>query len=107
MPRKTRKEKMSAQLRRLKSQVEGEQPDFKLEKPVTKKVVSVPAYEPELNVSNPVQIRSDQTNYSYVISDLSKIGLLIIVTLILEVALNLTVRTNFAKLLLSNLGIEL
>jgi hypothetical protein len=67
----------------------------------------VPKYTVQLkNVTTAKQVDSD-SNYSYIISDTKKIGILIILTIAFEIGLNLTLRTNFAKLLLRSLGIEI
>ncbi len=104
MPRKTRKEKMSAQLRSLKRKISTNQSDLEED---TIQIPTTPKYtfEPKQKITE--RQRVTKSNYSYVYSELKQVGILIVITLVFQVGLNLTLRTDFAKLLLSSLGIEI
>lgn len=107
MSRKTKKEKMASALRRIKKQTEISQSRIEREEKEPRQETVVPKYTVHLkSVSTAKQVDSD-SRYSYVISDIKKVGLLMILAIAFEIVLNLTLRTNFAKLLLRNLGIEI
>lgn len=100
MARKTRKEKMAAQLRRLKNEATRKQDiNEQQSKPVKYK------FKPDqkIDISRPQKIYT----YSFIYSDLKKISVLVVATLLFQVGMNLTLRTDFAKLLLLSLGIEI
>ncbi|OGY22984.1 MAG: hypothetical protein A2172_03565 [Candidatus Woykebacteria bacterium RBG_13_40_15] len=124
MPKKTRAEKLAAQLRRLKMQssVSGQQPspinqtipqptaEVGQEKP---REVPITTTKPVINIQQIIEKKqspkdeSQRYSYSYVKGDLRKIVVLASLAVAVEVGLNLTLRTSFAKLILRTFGIEI
>lgn len=103
MPRKTRKEKMAAQLRKLRETIQANETtvnDPRVEIPRVK-------YVPEILPKISAEKDKSEDEFSGIYGDIKRIGLVIVVTLIFQIGLNLTLRTNFAKLLLRSLGIEI
>ena len=120
MPKKTREEKMAAQLRRMKEQLTRQQSapasvqetpkptqPAKQEVPTTQgfsvsgvSLKSTPALQPTREVA-------ERYNYAYIARDLKKIATLAAAAIALEIILNLTTRTSFAKLILRTLGIDI
>lgn len=107
MPRKTRKQKIASQLHRLSKKSVSGQRRIKAEEPIVTVETTKPVYKPEFRESKSTKTAGLNINYSYVTTDLKRIGIIAILTIVLEIGLNLTLRTNFAKLLLLSLGIEI
>jgi hypothetical protein len=115
MPKKTKRQKMAAALRRMKKQVEQKAPEKEgLAKPQAKEEVSAPTTYSlrsvkEKEAESPVRSgsREKQRNYAYVAGDLRKIFVLSLVAITFEIALSLTTRLEFAKLLLRRFGIDI
>ena len=107
---------MISELRRLKNQA---RPEKTLEIPVAKVVETKSTIVPNIgyNVSEvragtlssklASKTQAQSYDYSYVSSDLKKIIVLSTLTIAFEVVLNLTMRLEFAKLLLRRLGIDI
>jgi hypothetical protein len=121
MPKKTREEKIAAQLRRLKKQLEGGQVVAK-PTPVEPKVAEEPTGSPvitptgvslkELGVKTTpsttvVKKELERYDYAYVARDLRKIAILAVAAVAIEIILNLTTRAGFAKLILRSFGLEI
>ena len=115
MPRKTKQQKMAAALRRMKNQIKqlpfeknsAEESKTKEETIATVEynAESLATKETKYAISsNPME---KQQNYAYVSRDLRKIFILSLIAISLEVALSLTTRLEFAKLLLRRFGIEI
>src|SRR3989344_4416698 len=116
MPKKTREQKMASELRRLKRQAS---PQKSWEAPKAKAVETRPTIVPstgynvsEVRVAALSSKEASKTeiqsyDYSYVTSDLKKIVILSTLTITFEVVLNLTMRLEFANLLLRRLGIDI
>ncbi|OGY23841.1 MAG: hypothetical protein A2172_05415 [Candidatus Woykebacteria bacterium RBG_13_40_15] len=116
MPRKTKAQKMAATLKRLRSQASSFQTPTKTdEAPIDAAKKDVPSLEyslTDVKIKSPVRpakpnIDTQSVNYDYVAGDLKKIFILTILAISLEVLLNLTMRLQFAKLLLRRFGIEI
>jgi hypothetical protein len=122
MPKKTRAEKLAAQLRRLKMQASfsGQQPTEKVIQPQVIENKSEQPQQPSIEAKPIINIQevinkketpkgseSQRYNYSYVKGDLRKIITLASLAVTIEVGLNLTLRTGFAKLILRTFGIEI
>ena len=119
MPKKTREEKMAAQLRRMKEQLAMQQsspiaptPPKPAAAPQTQ--VTAPkgfsVSEPDFKkptIFQPTKEVGQRYDYTYVTGDLRKIAVLAAVAIALEVALNLTTRASFAKLILRSFGLEI
>src|SRR3990172_10168890 len=98
MPRKTRKEKLAAQLRKLRETTQTSKTtanDHRVEMPKVK-------YVPEILPKISAEKDKSADEFSSIYSDIKRVGLVIVVTLIFQIGLNLTLRTNFVKLLLRN-----
>jgi len=113
MPKKTREEKIAAQLRRLKQQIASQEigpqevPDTKTP-PVSSPTISLDSLAIKSPAATPLaKPKLDRYSYSYVSSDLKKIAVLAAAMIIFEISVNLTLRTDFAKLLLRSFGIDL
>ena|SRR3972149_4140655 len=117
MPKKTREQKMASELRRLKRQAS---PQKSWEPPKAKAAETRPTIVPSTGYNNVSEVRvaalsskeASKTeiqsyDYSYVTSDLKKIVVLSTLTITFEVVLNLTMRLEFANLLLRRLGIDI
>lgn len=106
MPRKTKREKILARLRRLQNRVEDE----------TKPVVTQPSVQISLDSkpktldtkSQIKQLESDTLtyDYSYVYKDIRKIIILTAIALTLEIFLSLTASSSYAKLVLRTLNLD-
>ena len=122
MPKKTRAEKLAAQLRRLKMQASfsEQQPIDRVVQPPAAENKSEPLQQPSIETKPTINIQevidkketakgdeSERYNYSYVKGDLRKIITLASLAVAIEVGLNLTLRTSFAKLILRTFGIEI
>ena len=116
MPRKTREQKMAAALRRLKARVQPQakpsSPPPKKQKPQTETPSSQDySYSVSLpktpQAAQPVKTEVQRYDYAYVSSDLKKIALLSVFAIVLEIVLSLTMRLEFAKLLLRRFGIDI
>ena len=121
MPKKTREEKMAAQLRRMKEQLGKQQataaPAQEAPKPVkpTKQETTPPTKSYSTSgvdlkstpATQPTKEVAERYNYAYVAGDLRKIAILAIAAIALEIILNLTTRASFAKLILRTLGIDI
>jgi len=95
---------MAARIRKLKQELPANQPNpegSKSDQPLVTKYKFEPEQKREL------QQPKDKSNYSYVYSDLKHVGLIVVITLFFQIGLNLTLRMDFAKLLLRSLGIEI
>ncbi len=116
MPKKTREQKMASELRRLKRQA-SPQKSLGTLRAKTVETRSTTLLNAGYNVSkvrvealSSTDVSTTQTqnhDYSYVTSDLKKIAVLSILTITFEVVLNLTMRLEFANLLLRRLGIDI
>jgi hypothetical protein len=122
MPKKTRAEKLAAQLRRLKMQASfsDQQPTGKVIQPQAAENKSEQPQQPSIEAKPTINIQevidkketvkgdeSKRYNYSHVKGDLRKIITLASLAVAIEVGLNLTLRTSFAKLILRTFGIEI
>ena len=113
MPRKTKQQKMAAALRRMKKKVEAKKISPAEKSTTSVNVPTASTYNLEnLRIKETKISGSDVTvsktgNYLYLASDLRKIFILSLLAIFLEVALTLTTRTQFAKLLLLRFGIEI
>ncbi len=116
MPKKTRQQKMAAALRRLKKQAQVQETATpttpKVQKPQTEPPIAQGYSLSKLKVEKAsdkpkVTVEAQRYNYTYVSSDLKKIILLSTFAIALEILLNLTMRLEFAKLLLLRFGIEI
>jgi hypothetical protein len=135
MPKKTREEKMAAQLRRMKEQLTRQQSapasvqetlkptqPAKQEVPTTQgfsvsgvNLKSTPALQPTREVAERYNRKitsrdcfsGERYNYAYIARDLKKIATLAAAAIALEIILNLTTRASFAKLILRTLGIDI
>lgn len=120
MPKKTREEKMAAQLRRMKEQLgrkqyipaksqeptRASQPPKQEDQP--KQSISVDGLSLKTTpTTQSIKEVAERYNYAYVGSDLRKIAVLATAAVALEIVLNLTTRASFVKLILHNLGIEI
>src|SRR4030042_893407 len=113
MPRKTREEKMAAQLRRMKEQLTRQQPvpvstqePPKPTQPARQEIPSTKGFSvSNVNLKStpnaqPTRETAERYNYAYVTGDLRKIATLAIAAIALEIILSLTTRASFAKLIL-------
>ena len=116
MPRKTRQQKMAAALRRLRKQARVQEPIVttpqKIQKPQPEAAIAQGYSLGKLKVEKAserpkVKVEAQRYDYAYVPSDLKKIILLSTLAIALEIFLNLTMRTEFAKLLLRRFGIDI
>jgi hypothetical protein len=116
MPRKTRQQKMAAALRRLKKRTQVQEPVVatpqKIQKPqpeaATTQGYSLGKLKEEKALEKPkVKVEAQRYDYTHVSSDLKKIILLSTLAIALEILLNLTMRAEFAKLLLRRFGIDI
>lgn len=113
MPRKTKQQKMAAALRRMKKEVETkktpptEQPTTKVDAPTASTYNLANLRVKEEHISGPGVAVSKVGNYSYLANDIRKIFILSILAIFLEVVITLTTKTQFAKLVLLQLGIEI
>jgi uncharacterized protein YpuA (DUF1002 family) len=112
MSRKTKKEKLASQLRRLRqsatptvSQVEQIQPSSSL--PIPSTTVSLKDLQINKTAATASKSEGVRYDYSHILGDLKKIGILILASISFEVLVNLTIRTSFAKLILRTFGIEI
>ncbi|MEX0621919.1 MAG: hypothetical protein WD187_02915 [Candidatus Woykebacteria bacterium] len=111
MPKKTKEQKMAAALRRMKIRIDQEK------RPVPKGAgeKKPPATEYSIDQikikspASPAILRSKEAryDYSYIARDLKTILILSSVAIVIEVGLSLTMRLQFAKLLLRRFGIEI
>lgn len=133
MPKKTREEKMAAQLRRMKKQMEL-QTEGRFERPLDVAEAPTKQNTPQSSFSlkdlDSAKAKADQPaktktqgyhytpidkvsqgavthDYNQVKSDLRRILILAVATVALEIVLNLTLRASFAKLILLHFGIEI
>ena len=91
--RKTREQKIKAELRFLKSQIQGENsPLIKIDLPKIAQTIN-----PTIKTS---------VNYDYVFADIRKIFWLSLTIISLEIGLSLTTRIESAKLILSSIGFK-
>lgn len=116
MPKKTKEQKMASQLRRLKRQAQPKKRSVETE---TKRTQIKPAALPPTNYGlddvkmgsssykKPLQTETQRYDYSHVNSDIKKIVVLSIIAVTFEVVLSLTMRNEFATLLLLRFGIEI
>ena len=116
MPKKTREQKMAAAIRRLKNQaglgVSRATPpqEAKVTKGSTtpNQGYTLPDIKPDkITYQQPKQTEVATHKYDYVASDLKRIALFTVIAISLEVALNLTMRLQFVKLLLRRFGLEI
>jgi len=111
---------MAAQLRRMKEQLATRQTTapttpqpVKPEPPVKQESQTKQGFSiSSLNLKNtpptqPAKEAVQHYDYAYVRADLRKIALLATAAIALEIALNLTTHSSFAKLILRTLGIEI
>jgi hypothetical protein len=84
MPKKTRQEKIVAQLRRLQNLQEKAEEPQSLNKPQT---VSLGSLEQTLTATT----KTTEINYSHVLSDLKKTLLFAVAAIVCEIALSLTI----------------
>jgi len=116
MPKKTKEQKMASELRRLKRQASPQKswnaPRAKVVE-IRSTVLPSAGYNVNevgveaLSSKNGSKTEIQSYDYSYVTSDLKKIVVLSIITITFEVVLNLTMRLEFANLLLRRLGIDI
>ncbi len=116
MPRKTRQQKMAAALRRLKQQAQVQESvaaaPKKIEEPqpeaATTQGYSLNKLKIESASEKPrVRVEARRYDYTHVSGDLKKIITLSTLAVALEILLHLTMRNEFAKLLLRRFGIEI
>lgn len=106
---------MAAALHRMKKKVDLQSSSKKQNAEQPAPVIETPKvdYEPQVfKIKEPVKtpaIRSstEKYSYAYVTSDLKKALILSAAAIALEVVLNLTLRSGFAKLLLRRFGIDI
>jgi len=120
MPKKTRQEKIAAELHRLKKQLEG-QPTIPAPKTTEPRE---PKSTPEpINTSTGISLKgldvttspstqfvnkeTERYDYTYLARDLRKIALLAIAAVAIEIVLSLTTHASFAKLILRSFGLEI
>lgn len=92
--RKTREQKIRAELRSLKSQLP----------PTPNQTSSIKIDLP--SISSPVTKASSSYDYSYVSKDLRKIFVLAVVLVLLELGLSLTTQNESVKLILRSIGLN-
>ncbi len=113
MPRKTKQQKIAAALRRRKKEVETKKTSPTEKSTANINVPTASTYNlenlriKETKFSGPSVVASKTGKYSYLVNDLRKIFILSLLAIILEVAITLTTKTQFAKLLLLRFGIEI
>lgn len=103
MPKKTRKEKMASQLRRLKEAMKKAETTFS--QPLTEPPKL--KYNPTIPPKTPTAQTKSTDEFASIYKDIRQVGIVVVVTLLIQIGLNLTLRTNFAKLLLRSFGIEI
>jgi hypothetical protein len=115
MPRKTRQEKMAAALRRLKKQAQTSEESTPTTPKVKEPKQDIQTHQgysldkiqvDKPSVKPPPRSETARYDYTYVFNDLKTIVFLSILAIGLEILLNLTMRLEFAKLLLRRFGID-
>lgn len=108
MPRKTRQQKILAELRTLRSQIQVPQEQSSLEEETqSPKVESISKSRLTTLLNTPVssiQSKTSALTYDYVFRDLRKVALLATIALLIEVVLSLTLNFGFANLLKGLVG---
>jgi len=116
MTRKTRQQKMAAAIRRLKQQAQVQESvavtPQKIEEPKPEAATTQGYSLNKLKVGKAaekpkVKVETQRYDYSHVSAELKKIITLSTLAIALEILLNLTMRAEFAKLLLRRFGIEI
>lgn len=114
MPRKTRQQKMAAKLHRMEKQLGESEPieddSIGSKKQDTDKPTSYSLRDIKLTKTEKFPekaLNTDVGTYDYVMADVRKIIVLSAIAVAAEIALSLTINSQFAKLLLSRFGIEI
>ena len=106
MPRKTRQQKLAAELRSLKSQLRTSEMTEVSSVPQseTRKTLAANRLSQLLNTTTLAATSRNNYDYGYVVKDLRKVAVLATIALLIEVVLSLTLNLGFANLLKDLLG---